>query len=420
MPINLRIENFDQLPDGGPVEFNAGSRGFDIGREQHLDWTLPDPNRVISGHHCQVRYENGAYWLHDISRNGTFVNGAQGRVASPYRLNNGDRLQIGQYYVRVTIPPAGGFAAEPPPQYPPQTAFPAGGDDLWGTSTPAPAPADRRWFANEQSRGQRAPDVMDHFMDLPTARNVPQPSSPFGAPSPQLQAVPGSGVYEQGAAPGAFGQPAPGMGVGMGMPAPAAPAYAGGGGMNMPAGQFLQQLAQSAGISPQALANRDPADLANEFGAILRLLTEQLMALLQARATAKLMAKSSNRTMLGPQNNNPLKFVPDAREAMEIMFQRSKPGYLTAAAAYKEGFDNVKAHEIATYSAMQKALLQLMEDLTPENIEDKAGGAFGNKKARSWDIFVERWNAKTEHTENGIVDVFLRYFAEAYDAANKK
>ena len=33
MAITLRIDNFDQLPDGGPIEFTAGPRGFDIGRQ---------------------------------------------------------------------------------------------------------------------------------------------------------------------------------------------------------------------------------------------------------------------------------------------------------------------------------------------------------------------------------------------------
>ncbi len=103
MAITLRIDNFDQLPDGGPVQFSAGPRGFDIGREQHLDWCLPDPDRVVSGHHAQVRYEGGQYLLNDVSRNGTFVNGSGGRVKSPYLLQHGDRLQIGPYIITVAI-----------------------------------------------------------------------------------------------------------------------------------------------------------------------------------------------------------------------------------------------------------------------------------------------------------------------------
>jgi type VI secretion system protein ImpI len=185
--------------------------------------------------------------------------------------------------------------------------------------------------------------------------------------------------------------------------------------------QFLAAVAAAAGVSPTALMSRPPEEVAGELGAILRIVTEQLSGLLLARAAAKQMTKSSNRTMIGSDNNNPLKFIPDAGEAIEIMFQRNRPGYLSASASFKQGFEDVKRHEVATYAAMQKALARLMEDLTPDHVEDKAGSsAFSNKKARAWEIYVERWNAKTEHYENGILDVFLAYFADAYDDAAKR
>ena len=83
MTISLKIDNFDALPDGGPLTYQAHRRGFEIGRE-HRDWTLPDPNMFISGRHCEVRFEKGGYWLYDVSRNGTFLNGSQQRIKSPH------------------------------------------------------------------------------------------------------------------------------------------------------------------------------------------------------------------------------------------------------------------------------------------------------------------------------------------------
>ncbi len=73
MTITLTIDSVDQLPDGGPVSYQARNRGFEIGRQQHLDWTLPDPSRYISGLHCEVRFEKGGYFLYDVSSNGTFL-----------------------------------------------------------------------------------------------------------------------------------------------------------------------------------------------------------------------------------------------------------------------------------------------------------------------------------------------------------
>jgi type VI secretion system protein ImpI len=81
MALTLTIENESSLPDGGPLSVTAsGGRGLDIGRDQHLDWALPDPSRAVSGRHCEIRFHDGGWWLRDISTNGTFVNGGEHRV----------------------------------------------------------------------------------------------------------------------------------------------------------------------------------------------------------------------------------------------------------------------------------------------------------------------------------------------------
>ena len=76
----------------------------------------------ISGRHCEVRYEKGGYWLYDFSRNGTFVNGSRQRIKNPHRLADGDRIQIGHYFVTVSIDDVrrradGGDAFAPPPPH---------------------------------------------------------------------------------------------------------------------------------------------------------------------------------------------------------------------------------------------------------------------------------------------------------------
>src|ERR1700730_10261587 len=104
MALRFTIENVPNLPDGGPTSFTVtGKRSVDIGRDSHLDWTLPDPTRFISGKHCEVRYKDGGYWLHDVSTNGTFLNGSSQRMAVPHRLRTGDRFTVGHYIVAVTV-----------------------------------------------------------------------------------------------------------------------------------------------------------------------------------------------------------------------------------------------------------------------------------------------------------------------------
>src|SRR6056297_1920213 len=133
--LHLRITNMTSLPDGGPLEATAApGEILEIGRDSGIGWSLPDPRRFISGRHLEVRYENGGWWLYDISTNGTFVNGASSRVKSPHSLQSGDRLQVGHYSVEVTLDatangetPAIGSAA-------PQAGTPPPAD-IWGASS---------------------------------------------------------------------------------------------------------------------------------------------------------------------------------------------------------------------------------------------------------------------------------------------
>jgi type VI secretion system protein ImpI len=420
--ITLRIDNQDQLEDGGPIEFTAGNRGFEIGREQHLDWTLPDPNRIVSSQHCRISFENGGYFLHDVSRNGTFVNGSPSRVRSPYKLENGDRLQIGHYLINVSISSAGGGDYPSARYEAPSDSYgvPDNGD-IWSTGQATPDAVDRKLFTDDQrrSRGQRAPDPLQNFVELPRFVAPNGSESPFGRGQGDPFAAPRRNV------PGSqFGDPRTSTEFNQAAPYPparmpdpglrGASAAAGGAG-------FIAAFSAAAGIPPETFAQRSPEEVAAELGTIMRIVSEQLSGLLKARAAAKLMTKSANRTMVGLTNNNALKFAPSAPEALSIMFERKRAGYLDAPASILEGFEDIKTHEFATYAAMQKALAKLMEDLSPDQIEDKAGGgAFGGKKARAWEIYVERWNAKTEHYENGILDLFLEYFRNAYDNAGKR
>jgi len=147
MALRFTIENVPNLPDGGPISFTvSGKRSVDIGRDQHLDWTLPDPTRFISGKHCEIHYRNDAYWLHDVSTNGTFLNGSDQRMRSPHELKNGDRLAIGQYIVGVSLEsgsPAisdrnlavsSGLISQQHAAYP----------ELWASDKDAPPPIDRK------------------------------------------------------------------------------------------------------------------------------------------------------------------------------------------------------------------------------------------------------------------------------------
>jgi type VI secretion system protein ImpI len=355
MFISLQINNVEAAPAGLPLGYGSRDRSFEIGRE-NCDWTLPDPDKFISGRHCEVRYEAGAFWLHDVSRNGTFINGSSQRLAGPHRLGHGDRLLIGRYVISVSVDDERGATGHPQPR---------------SGSTQRELPA-------------------------PTGGPAKSSNEPFFGSREQRQAPASKSSLLQAAAPPSAAQ-RPG------------------------ADELLRDIARAAGISPDLLLSRDPHEVAAEIGAVLRTTVEQLALLLKARAAAKILAKSTHRTMISAADNNPLKFVPGTDDILEIMFARRRAGYLDARHSVEDAFRDLKTHEFATYAAMQAALSRLLDDLSPEAIGRKLPPtSFSSKKSQAWDAFVATWRTMEEAHENGMLDIFLAYFSEAYAKADKQ
>ncbi|WP_186419125.1 type VI secretion system-associated FHA domain protein TagH [Bosea sp. CS1GBMeth4] len=455
MALTLTIENQASLPDGGPLSVTlSGGRGLDIGRDQHLDWCLPDPSRAISGRHCEIRFSDNAYWLRDISTNGTFVNGGAYRVQSPYRLQHGDRLEIGHYIIAVSIDEAERNAvagAERPPMPPPP------GESLWDSNGDEAPPIARRDLMPPQKYQPVHAPFIDWAADIPAPSEEPPAYSPGpvppsrpdelawapyqAPPAPEPEPIapiptprrPASSAgqgdpWNEGPAEilarpsfDAPYEPPPRPAA----PPPATPAGLPPAGPSISPAEFIARFARGAGLPVEELSWQDPGAFAEQTGALMRLIATELKALLAARAESKRIARSSNQTMIQAQDNNPLKFSPTIEDALKLIFGRPTSGYLNAQKAFEESFRDLKIHQIKTYSAMQHALRMLVEDLDPQAVSESldAGrgleGLLSSRKGKLWDAYVARWEAKTAPYEDGLVDAFMLYFAECYDRGGR-
>ena len=180
---------------------------------------------------------------------------------------------------------------------------------------------------------------------------------------------------------------------------PAAAASAAGAQSAVPE-DFLRRLAQAAGVSEEVFARKDPAELAEQLGGVMRLVVDNVMQLLNARVQAKRLTRSSQHTMIQAIDNNPLKFSPTAEDALRIMFGPPTRSYLDARRAIEQGFEDLKSHQIKTYSAMQHALTALLADLEPETIARDTDADRGiaalmaSRKSKLWDAYVARWQSQ--------------------------
>ena len=501
MALHLKIENVPNLPDGGPIEVTiTGKRGIDIGRDSHLDWTLPDPTRHISGKHAEIRYKEGGYWLHDVSTNGTFLNAETHRMQAPRRLRTGDRFTIGHYIIaaavegeEVSLPAAGQSAVPPSP----------GQQDLWSVPGDAAPPIDPKQLRAARDLAPVRPDFLDWAADVPStfensvapqppgqvrrepaahedmdwARGerppAPQPPPPPPTPAPRRPAAAGNDPAPAWQPPPApqpppalqrppvaarapaqsWDQPPapqrPASGAGEPAPAwdqpprpaersepPARPALQAAEGKHTPAApsrapaaaltgrdidEFVRALARAAGVPEQVFTQKDPQAVAEQLGQMLRLVVDNLSQLLNARVQAKRLVRSASHTVIQATDNNPLKFSPSAEEALRIMFGPSTRSYLDAQQALLQGFEDIKTHQVKTYSAMQHALTTLLAELDPQTIDKETeadrgiAAVVGSRKARLWDAYVARWQAKQRSEKGGLIEAFMQIFAQYYD-----
>ena len=366
MTLRLSIENVDRLPDGGPIRIEVKGRGLDLGRDSHLDWTLPDPSRSISGKHCEIRYRDGGYWLHDVSTNGTFVNGAEYRLDAPYLLRDGDRLNIGPYIIVVAVEEgrkqrssasAAGVALDP------------GLANVWAPAGEAAAPE-----IGAKRQTAQARDAPPDFLDFASFLEAPK-LGPEASPGPPRSEDDWLTAVQPAALPPPLDQGAPEPRI----PTPARPAIVDPA-VRRPlpkepqpddaaALEVLDRIARAAGVPPGAFSSRNPDELADEIGAVLRMTAENLGQMLASRAESKTLMRSSSRTMIRAVENNPLKFASSPGEALAIMLGPRTRNYLDARATIERSFGDLKTHQILTYSAMQGALDALFEDLAPERID---------------------------------------------------
>jgi type VI secretion system protein ImpI len=190
--------------------------------------------------------------------------------------------------------------------------------------------------------------------------------------------------------------------------------------------EVLDRIARAAGVPPGVFTSRNPDELADEIGAVLRLMAENLGQMLASRAESKTLMRSSSRTMIRAVENNPLKFASSPAEALGIMFGPRTRNYLDARTTIERSFGDLKTHQILTYSATQNALDALFEDLAPERIdrsveaEHGIGALISSRKAKLWDIYVERWRAKTKRSDGRLLEAFIALFAQAYDRLQGK
>lgn len=375
MDLELAITSYQRLsPTVTPNRRFGPGQTWVVGRSEACDWQLPDPAKVVSSRHAEIRSPgNGEFLIRDISTNGVFINDASEPLGRDVEatLHDGDRLRFGDYELTVSL--SSKAAAEPVPMPAPsrQAAPPA---SMATISAPEPLPsvslesarADQIDPGSNLASGLNERFLGDSHVELPKA-GIPDQWD-WGAVATDDAAEPAGAADDQ-----------------------------------------LKALLDGLGLHGMDTAKLT-ADQCRALGVLTRTLLDRLLDLLHMRAQQKQQLRVK-QTLFQRSENNPLKFSATASDALEGLLFRRHPSYLGPEEAVSQAFGDVVSHERALLSGVE----EVIRDLLKPPSEAGTGRLLGSRKT----LAALQSQRQQHQQEYGDIDRMLRSdtFVDAYEVA---
>lgn len=184
---------------------------------------------------------------------------------------------------------------------------------------------------------------------------------------------------------------------------------------------LLQAFLRGAGV-PQLKVDAAQAEAQMEaIGRSYRQMVEGMIEVLRARSSLKGEFRMQ-QTTIQPIQNNPLKFAPNVDEALLLLLRSGNQAFLAPDQAIEDGFDDIKAHQMAVMAGVQAAIHHLLKRFEPaalENRFEKPSGFSallpGARHAQLWESFSSLYAGILREAEDDFQDLFGREFSRAYE-----
>ncbi|ELY1985711.1 type VI secretion system-associated FHA domain protein TagH [Vibrio harveyi] len=385
MTLVLTITSFHKFTPEIDTEFVFDATGehdkVSFGRSEQCDWTLPDPERVISSKHGELIKFGEKYLIKDLSTNGTFVNNAVTPVGqgNELALNHGDVVALGDYQIQVSLEERiiddsnivhntiNELAVGDVDRNLTHDEFGLNAADLLRDSAP--------------SEFQLDIGLMDDFLEAqePSVEEVsPHASTPISAQKPLVK--------------------------------------------NERKNQ--QAFVRGLGINPNMVPDENSEQWFEQLGQSFSLMLLGLMETLHNRAEFK-QNNRLNHTAFRKSENNPLKFSANLEDAIHNLYNRNTASFMRADIAIKEAFVDIENHEKALMKGVEGTVSSVMSLVEPSSIYSDAmsSDSFFNKiiparkYAQSWKKFEGIHYQLTDEIINKESPFYLEDFAKHYENA---
>ena len=183
----------------------------------------------------------------------------------------------------------------------------------------------------------------------------------------------------------------------------------------------LAAVFEAAGLDQATARALDNPATGQALGIVLRIMVRELMEVLQARAEVKNQFRVA-MTQISATENNPLKFCADDIDALTRLLVQDSRGFMGMVEAVTEGFEDVKAHQIAMMAGMRAAFDQLMSRFDPKSLRQEFDQELRRSdlfkplnKNKYWDMLEDLYADISRDSDANFARLFGDEFARAYE-----
>jgi predicted component of type VI protein secretion system len=145
-------------------------------------------------------------------------------------------------------------------------------------------------------------------------------------------------------------------------------------------GSLLEAFCEGARLDVSALSGEESAEIMRRAGEIYRQMVLGLGDLVGQRSSAKA-DLSMDRTTIGAEDNNPFKWAPGRRLAIDLLLGQ-EAGFLHGPEAIKASFEDVKTHMLGTLAGFEAAMRAVLDLASPVSITGRIEGQSAFLKSR--------------------------------------
>lgn len=180
-------------------------------------------------------------------------------------------------------------------------------------------------------------------------------------------------------------------------------------------GSLFEAFCEGAGLDASLLSGEEPADVMRRAGAVYRQMVLGVGDLMAERERSRAQRRLT-RTTIGGRNNNPFKWAPTHRLAIDLLLA-GESSFLSGPAALNASFQDIKKHLVASFTGFGASLRAAVETFDPARIEAAVAGRSTILKSRAvlqCEEMRERHSDLTRQLENGEDGSLNQAFIAAY------